>query len=131
MRNDLQAIGGLFQALSDPTRLRILGLLLAGEVCVCHIHESLKLAQPKVSRHLAYLRRSGLVNTRKEGLWVYYRLSDSSDPILTTVREAVTHVLGHFDTVARDAQRLQRATGCAVPLRQHAPGLACCEHTHH
>ena len=68
-------MAALFQALGDATRLRILGLLLSGEVCVCHIHESLRIPQPKVSRHLAYLRRSGLVDTRRDGLWVFYRLT--------------------------------------------------------
>src|SRR6266480_7311470 len=56
-----------FQAFADPTRLRILGLLAAGEVCVCNIHECLGIPQPTASRHLAYLRRKGLVRTRKEG----------------------------------------------------------------
>ena len=56
----------LFKALGDATRLRILGLLLTGEICVCDIHESLKIPQPKASRHLAYLRRSGLVETRRD-----------------------------------------------------------------
>ena len=67
----------VFKALADTPRLRILGLLLTGEACVCHIHESLRISQPKASRHLAYLRRSGLVDTRKEGLWVLYRLAAS------------------------------------------------------
>src|SRR4029078_6880263 len=75
----------LFQALGDRTRLRILGLLTSGEVCVCHLHESLKLRQPKVSRHLAYLRRAGLVETRREGLWVHYRLASLSDTVLRDV----------------------------------------------
>ena len=66
----------LFKALADATRLRILGLLLTGEVCVCDIHESLKIPQPKASRHLAYLRKAGLVDTRREGLWMHYRLAD-------------------------------------------------------
>ena len=64
----------LFKALGDATRLRILGLLLTGEVCVCDIHESLRIPQPKASRHLAYLRRAGLVETRRDGLWIHYRL---------------------------------------------------------
>jgi ArsR family transcriptional regulator len=55
----LETMERLFQALGDTTRLRILGLLLTGEVCVCHIHESLQVSQPKASRHLAYLRRAG------------------------------------------------------------------------
>src|SRR5262249_23752695 len=66
----------LLKAVADVTRLRILGLLLTGEVCVCHIHESLRIPQSKASRHLAYLRRAGLVATRREGLWVHYRLGD-------------------------------------------------------
>ena len=63
----LDAMEGVLKALADKTRLRILGLLAAGEVCVCHLHKSLKLPQPTVSRHLAYLRRAGLVETRKDG----------------------------------------------------------------
>ena len=62
MSKPLTELEGLFKALADETRLRILGLLLTGEVCVCHIHESLRIPQPKASRHLAYLRRAGLVD---------------------------------------------------------------------
>ena len=97
MKQPLGQLETLFKALADSTRLRILGLLLTGEVCVCHIHDSLRITQPKASRHLAYLRRSGLVETRRQGLWIYYRLSDSSDPIVRTIRQAVTHVMGHVD----------------------------------
>src|SRR5271170_4164353 len=68
-------IDRMFRAFSDRTRLRILHLLSPGELCVCHIVDVLELPQPKVSRHLAYLRRTGLVLTRKEGLWNYYRLA--------------------------------------------------------
>ena len=116
----------LFKALADATRLRILGLLLTGEVCVCHIHESLRITQPKASRHLAYLRRSGLVETRRQGLWVYYRLSDNSDPILRTIRHAVAHVLGHVDVVHRDTDRLQKKTGCGVPESRETLRFMCC-----
>ena len=126
MRKDLESMGRLFQALSDPTRLRIMGLLLTGEVCVCDIHESLKLSQPKVSRHLSYLRRAGLVNTRREGLWIHYRLADTADPFLNTISQAVTHVLGHVDTVKRDTQRLEKSTGCGLPVRSRKPALHCC-----
>lgn len=116
----------LFQALGDATRLRILGLLITGEVCVCHIHESLKVSQPKASRHLAYLRRAGLVDTRREGLWIYYRLAEASDPVVATVKQAVTHALGHVEGVRRDALRLQRKNGCCLPAAAGAPALACC-----
>ena len=126
MEKQLTMMGRVFQALGDPTRLRILGLLLAGEVCVCHIHESLGISQPKASRHLAYLRRTGLVETRREGLWVYYRLADSRDALIRTIREVVTHTLGHLTTVRRDAARLEKKTGCCVPAGAGAPALACC-----
>ncbi len=117
----------LFKALADATRLRILGLLLTGEVCVCHIHESLRITQPKASRHLAYLRRSGLVETRREGLWIYYRLAGAAgDPLVETIRQAVTHALGHVETVHRDADRLQKKTGCCLPSVTGHPTFACC-----
>ena len=126
MKQQMSQLERLFKALADATRLRILGLLLTGEVCVCHIHESLRITQPKASRHLAYLRRSGLVETRRQGLWIYYRLSDSSDPVLRTIRQAVAHVLGHVDAIHRDADRLQKKTGCCVPPGHGALVLACC-----
>jgi ArsR family transcriptional regulator len=126
MDKQLATMETVFQALGDQTRLRILGLLLTGEVCVCHIHESLGVSQPKASRHLAYLRRSGLVQTRRQGLWVYYRLAESSDALIRTVREVVTHALGHLTTVRRDATRLQKKTGCCLPAAEGAPTLTCC-----
>ena len=106
----------LFRALADSTRLRILGLLLTGEVCVCHIHQSLRIAQPKASRHLAYLRRAGLVDTRRDGLRVQYRLAVSSDPVLRIIQQAVAQGLRHVDVVQKDADRLQRRTGCCLPV---------------
>src|SRR2546423_8416940 len=126
MGKQLLEMETVFKALADATRLRILGLLLTGEVCVCDIHESLKIPQPKASRHLAYLRRTGLVDTRRQGLWIYYRLSDTSDPIVGTIRQAVAHVLGHIDTLQRDANRLQKKTGCCRPVSAGAPTFECC-----
>jgi len=116
----------LFQALGDATRLRILGLLLTGEICVCDIHETLKIPQPKASRHLAYLRRSGLVATRREGLWVHYRLAELSDPVLGAIATAVRHALTHVDLVQHDAARLQKKTGCCLPAPDAIVGLPCC-----
>ena len=116
----------LFKALADATRLRILGLLLTGEVCVCDIHESLKIPQPRASRHLAYLRRSGLVDTRREGLWIHYRLGRLADPVMAAVVDAVRHALTHVDSVHRDGERLKRRTGCCVPTPGDVAGVACC-----
>jgi ArsR family transcriptional regulator len=125
-RTALNQLEDLFKALADATRLRILGLLLGGEICVCHIHESLRISQPKASRHLAYLRRTGLVQTRRQGLWIYYRLAEVSDPVVQTIRQAVVHVLGHVETVRRDVGRLERKTGCCVPSAPSLPDYACC-----
>jgi ArsR family transcriptional regulator, arsenate/arsenite/antimonite-responsive transcriptional repressor len=119
----------LFKALADETRLRILGLLLTGEVCVCDIHESLRIPQSKASRHLAYLRRAGLVDTRRAGVWIHYRLGRLADPVLGAIVDAVRHALSHVDTVRRDAERLQSRTGCCVPTPGDVKGVACCSPT--
>jgi ArsR family transcriptional regulator len=116
----------LFKALADATRLRILGLLLAGEVCVCDIHESLEIPQPKASRHLAYLRKSGLVETRREGLWIHYRLGKLADPVMAAIVDAVRHALTHIDAVHRDGRRLHKRTGCCVPSPGDVTGVSCC-----
>ena len=116
MSKQLSELDRLFKALGDPTRLRILGLLLTGEVCVCHIHESLRIPQPKASRHLAYLRRAGLVDTRREGLWIHYRLAVSDEPVVRIIQQAVAHSLRHVEVVEKDADRLQKKTGCCLPV---------------
>jgi ArsR family transcriptional regulator len=116
MNKQLVQMEHLFRALADQTRLRILGLLLTGEVCVCHIHESLKIPQPKASRHLGYLRRAGLVETRRDGLWIHYRLAVGSEPILRIVQQAVAQALRHVETVQKDAERLEVRTGCCLPV---------------
>jgi ArsR family transcriptional regulator, arsenate/arsenite/antimonite-responsive transcriptional repressor len=126
MAKQLLAMEGLFKALADATRLRILGLLLTGEVCVCDIHESLRIPQPKASRHLAYLRQAGLVETRRDGLWIHYRLAKLADPVLTAIVDAVRHALTHTETVQRDAERLQKRTGCCVPKPDEVSGVSCC-----
>jgi len=118
MVKQLSGLETLFKALADDTRLRILGLLLGGEICVCDIHETLKIPQSKTSRHLAYLRRAGLVDARREGLWIRYRLAQPADPVLAAVADSVKHALTHVDAVQRDGSRLKKRTGCCVP----APG---------
>jgi ArsR family transcriptional regulator len=78
----------LFKALSDPTRLRCVALLTRhDELCVCELTHALALPQPKVSHHLAALRKAGIVADRKEGLWIYYRLHDE---LPAWAREVIT-----------------------------------------
>lgn len=122
----LDSLESLFKALSDRTRLRIVGLLLAGEICVCDIHESLGLPQPTVSRHLAYLRNAGLVAARKDGLWVHYRLAELDDAVMKTLFDAVGHALGHLESGKRDHKRL--AAQADVPARRWIPirSAPCC-----
>ena len=78
---------------------------------MCDIHESLKIPQPKASRHLAYLRRAGLVETRRDGLWIHYRLGKLEDPVLSAVVDAVRHALAHDAAVQRDARAPAEADG--------------------
>src|SRR4051794_36753681 len=68
-------VDAMFRAFADPTRLRILNLLLPGELCVCDIVNTLRIPQPTASRHLAYLKKSGLVQSRRDGLWIHYKLA--------------------------------------------------------
>jgi ArsR family transcriptional regulator, arsenate/arsenite/antimonite-responsive transcriptional repressor len=126
MKARLDAMEAVFKALGDATRLRILGLLLAGEVCVCDIHESLRIPQSKTSRHLAYLRRAGLVATRREGLWIHYRLGALADPVMAAIVDAVRHALTHVDAVRRDGERLEKRTGCCLPAPGEPARLGCC-----
>ena len=122
----LDTLETLFKTLADGTRLRILGLLLDGEICVCHIHESLGLPQPKTSRHLAYLRRAGLVKTRRDGLWVHYRLARMDDPVMQALVDAVGHAIGHLASGEKDRRRLARRI--ERPIRRSIPMIAapCC-----
>ena len=125
MEKRLQQLERAFSALADPTRLRIVGLLAAGEVCVCHIYDALRIPQPKASRHLAYLRRAGLVDTRRDGVWVHYRLAEPVDPSVRTVLNAALHTLGHVSTAQADQARLKRNVPRA-DVRSTLPMIACC-----
>jgi ArsR family transcriptional regulator, arsenate/arsenite/antimonite-responsive transcriptional repressor len=106
---DLAALTNVYAALADPTRLRILSLLSEDEICVCHIHASLDVPQPTASRHLAYLRKSGLVETRRDGVWMHYRLAKIENPVIASVVKAALHALTHAATSAQDEKRLQVA----------------------
>src|SRR5688572_10235747 len=104
----------VFQALGDETRLRILALLRQGEVCVCHIQGGLRLPQPTISRHLAYLRKTGLVEARREGVWMHYRLAALGDPVKQAVVEAALHALTHTERCETDVARMEKARATAL-----------------
>jgi ArsR family transcriptional regulator, arsenate/arsenite/antimonite-responsive transcriptional repressor len=108
----LDASVELFKAFADPVRLRLLNLLADGEVCVCHLHEALDLPQSTVSRHLAYLRKRGLVVGRKEGLWVHYRLARPADALHRHLIDSLGECSRGIETLDQDRQRLDRRSCC-------------------
>lgn len=116
----------VFKALADKTRLRILALLGDSEVCVCHIHDTLGVPQPTASRHLAYLRRAGLVNTRRDGAWMHYQVSSSLDPVVRAVIDAAIHALTHVPIAARDRKQLARSFGVSARQVGRATAAPCC-----
>ncbi len=105
---DAGELATVYRALADETRLRILALLKDGEVCVCHIHGGLRLPQPTISRHLAYLRRTGLVAARRDGVWMHYRLAPPRSPVIAQVLESALHALSHAAETSHDATRVRR-----------------------
>jgi ArsR family transcriptional regulator len=113
----------LFRALADPTRLRLLNLIADREICVGYFVEILGVSQPKVSRHLAYLRKAGIVASRREGKWMHYRLAMPKDKVAHGIlRETLKH-LREDSKMRRDISSLSSV--CSSPkkyeLLQGAP----------
>jgi ArsR family transcriptional regulator len=102
------------KAFADPVRLRLLNLLSGeqDEVCVCHLFEALGIPQPTVSRHLAYLRKHGLVVGRKEGLWVHYRLAKPKTGLHRILLGSLGTCLGDPEVFRQDQRRLTRRITC-------------------
>lgn len=106
----------LFAAFAEPVRLRLLCLLHArGETCVCDLHGALRVPQPTASRHLAVLRRAGLVEGRKDGLWVWYSLAPARSKLHAKLLEALAEGFDEMPQAERDlvrAQKLDDANRC-------------------
>jgi ArsR family transcriptional regulator len=115
MTTTLSTTPDLFRAFADPTRLRLLNLLLEGECCVCDLCTVLDEIQPKVSRHLAYLRRAGLVTVRTEGKWKHYAITRHAEGLHRTLLNCVRSCLREMEELQADLTRL-KAT---------APGTSC------
>ncbi|HEY6200196.1 MAG TPA: metalloregulator ArsR/SmtB family transcription factor [Candidatus Binatia bacterium] len=96
----------LFRALADRTRLRLINLMGDNEVCVCFFVEALKMSQPKISRHLAYLRRAGIVGVRREGKWMHYRLIAPKGKNAARMLEQLRAALAASKEMRRDRARL-------------------------
>jgi ArsR family transcriptional regulator len=102
-----------FQALGDRTRLRLLNLMRDDEICVCFFVEVFKTNQPKISRHLAYLRNVGLVSARREGKWMHYRVTKPADEHARKVFEDAMAWLADDKEMQRDRERLVKV--CCSP----------------
>lgn len=101
----------LFRALGDETRVRIVALLAHGELCVCHIERALELGQPNVSRHLGILRMAGIVDARRDGTWVYYKLAEQAHGAVQDVLETLTKAFGAERAIRADHVKLRKACG--------------------
>ncbi len=102
-----------FLALSDRTRLRLLNLIQDDEVCVCFFIEVLQLPQPTISRHLAYLRKAGVVTARREGKWMHYRIVNPPDEHAVRIFDEVRRWLREESEMQRDRARLMKV--CCAP----------------
>ena len=106
-------IENLFKALADRTRLRLISLIGDSEVCVCFLVAILKTSQPKISRHLAYLRRAQIVTARREGKWMHYRLTDPPDGHAARIFREVLTALAEHPELQRDREKLMQI--CCAP----------------
>lgn len=114
-------IENLFKALADKTRLRLISLIGDSEVCVCFLVEILKTSQPKISRHLAYLRRAKIATARREGKWMHYRLIEPPDDHAAKIFRELRASLTEHPEFQRDREKLERvccATTLPVQLRR-------------
>jgi len=117
-----QSMDTLFRALADATRLRLLNLIADREICVCYFVEILRISQPKISRHLAYLRRAGIIEARREGKWMHYRLAMPEDQAAASIlRETLKH-LREKPEMRKDSSRLSSA--CCAPRKYELPQAA-------
>jgi ArsR family transcriptional regulator len=108
MKPMLTATPDLFRAFADPTRLRLLSLLLERELCVYDLCEVLDEIQPKVSRHLAYLRRAGLVSVRRDGKWKHYAVTKKASGLERTLLDCIRTCLRDLDVLGSDLKRLRK-----------------------
>jgi len=105
----------MFRAFSDRTRLRVLHVLRGGEFCVGDIVESLRVPQPRISRHLAYLRKAKLVVVRKSGLWSHYSLAPAKKPFHRKLLECLEKCFNEVPELQADADRatkIRKSGGC-------------------
>jgi ArsR family transcriptional regulator len=108
---DVRTMSRLFKALGDESRLRVVALLAHGELCVCHIEEALGISQPTASRQLSILRSAGVVDSRRDGNWIYYRLADQPDVDCRRQLKALVAAFAGQDVLRRDVEKLVKIRG--------------------
>lgn len=108
---DVRPLTKLFRALGDETRVRILALLVHGELCVCHVEEALGLSQPNCSRQLGILKSAGIVDSRRDGTWVYYRITEQQHESVTDVLGVLAKTFGAERALRLDHARLKKTCG--------------------
>jgi ArsR family transcriptional regulator len=111
---DTRPVSRLFKALGDETRLRIVAFLSHGELCVCHLEEALGLSQPNVSRHLGTLRTAGIVEARRQGSWVHYRLAPQADPDCRRQLRTLTGAFAKHAVLRKDLEHVLKTRGPAA-----------------
>jgi len=123
MKNTPEELETLFVALSDRTRLRLLNLMSEGEVCVCFFVEVLGEPQPKISRHLAFLRKAGLVTARRDAKWMHYSIAKPKHPTAQRIVQQTLDALRDDGDMQRDRDELMKACCSArrPPLLKRAP----------
>ncbi|MBX3298057.1 MAG: metalloregulator ArsR/SmtB family transcription factor [Acidobacteria bacterium] len=108
------ALERIFAALSDRTRLRLLNLMRDGEVCVCFFAETLGTNNPKISRHLAYLKSASLVAGRRDGKWMHYRITEPEDPHAAEILRSTFKLLDRDPVMEADRKKL--VSVCCRPM---------------
>ncbi|HEY4178726.1 MAG TPA: metalloregulator ArsR/SmtB family transcription factor [Kofleriaceae bacterium] len=108
---EVRPLTRLFRALGDETRLRMVALLSHGELCVCHIESALDLNQSTASRQLGILKSSGVVDSRRDGTWVYYRLTTQDHETVANALEVLTKAFGAERALRADHVKLRKSCG--------------------
>lgn len=108
---DVRPLTKLFRALGDETRVRIVALLAHGELCVCHLEQALGLSQPNCSRQLGILKAAGVVDSRRDGTWVYYRITEQDYESVQSVLALLVETFGAERSLRADHARLKKSCG--------------------
>ncbi len=108
---DVRPLIRAFRALGDETRIRIVALLSHGELCVCHLESALGISQPNCSRHLGILKAAGIVDSRRDGTWVYYRITEQEHESVKSVLDVLAKTFGAERALRADHARLKKSCG--------------------